>query len=617
MRRILLGLLSLSVTVCAAAPAGAQGTAQISGIVRDSSGGVLPGVDVTATQIQTGIARATVTNESGAYTLAALPVGPYTLQVTLQGFRTYEQTGIVLQVNSSPVVDVVLQVGELAETVTVAGNAALVETRNTGVSQVMDNRRIVELPLNGRNPADLIQLLPAVVPQPQLNATSRSMQGGQAYSVAGGLSFGVAYLLDGAMHNNPYDNLNLPLPFPDALQEFRAETSALTAQNGMHSGAAVNAVTRSGTNRFRGSVFEFFRHHNLNATDPFAARAADGARKDDGLKRNQYGVTMGGPIKTDKAFFFAAYQGTNTRVNPTDNRAFVPTPAMLAGDFTAFASPACNAGRQFALRAPYVGNRIDPAAFSPAALNITRRLPTTTDPCGLIQYGLPSKTDDGQFVGKVDYQRSNTHSFFGRYIATEVLTPPPFELPAAEQSLLVTRIGGRDNLAQSFTGGWNDVVSPTTLNAVRFAFNRTAIHRTSADFFSAPEVGVNIYSYMPHYMLLTVTNGFQLGGGTEVESTFDTDAWQVSDDVTMVRGNHQFGFGASAAHWTSLSQANVRSPGQFTIDGTQTGLGLAARRQLPGADGALADGGHRAGPRPERTAGDAARESDPRRSVRR
>ena len=143
----------------------------------------------------------------------------------------------------------------------------------------MDNKRILDLPLNGRNPADLMQFLPAAVPQPALNATSRSMggsNGGQAYSLAGGLSFGVSFVLDGATHNNPYDNLNLPLPFPDALGEFKAETSALTAQNGMHSGGAVNAVTKSGTNQFRGDAFEFFRHHSMNATDPFAAKNADG-----------------------------------------------------------------------------------------------------------------------------------------------------------------------------------------------------------------------------------------------------------------------------------------------------------------------------------------------------
>ncbi len=578
MNRVLRGLLgAFSVLLLASAIVNAQAgsTAQISGTVKDQSGAVLPGADVTATQTDTGLKRSVVTDTAGLYSLPNLPIGPYRLDVNLPGFRSYSQTGIVLQVNSSPAIAVVLGLGQVAETVTVQGESPLIETRNLGVGQVMDNKRILELPLNGRNPADLIQLLPGVVPQPASNATSRSMQGGQAYSVAGGLAFGVAYVLDGATHNNPYDNLNLPLPFPDALQEFRAETSALTAQNGMHSGAAVSAVTKSGTNQFRGDGFEFFRYHSLNATDPFATKNADGTRKDDGLKRNQYGGTVGGPVMKDKLFFFGGYQGTNTRVNPTDNRAFVPTAAMLAGDFTAFASALCNSGTARTLAAPFVGNRIDPVLFSKAALNITSKLPKTDDPCGLVQYGLPSATDERQFVGKLDYQWSTKHSIFGRYIATNVVTPPPFSLAAAEQNLLVTRQGGRDNLAQTFTVGENFVINPTTLNAVRFAFNRTSIHRTSTDFFSAPEVGINIFSYMPHYMLLTVTNGFQLGGGTESQSTFKTNAWQISDDVTLVRGSHQFAVGANVARWTSLSVANVRSPGQLAVDGAATGLGLA------------------------------------------
>jgi hypothetical protein len=170
---------------------------------------------------------------------------------------------------------------------------------------------------------------------------------------------------------------------------------------------------------------------------------------------------------------------------------------------------------------------------------------------------------------------NDKHSMFVRYIATTQFTPPPYSLPAAQQNLLVTRTGGRDNLAQTLTGGENFVISSTAFNQVRFAYNRTDISRTSTDFFSAPEVGINIYSYMPHYMLLTVTNGFQLGGGTESLSTFTTSAYQASDDVTLVRGAHQFAFGGNVASWTSLSLANVRSPGQFTIDGSQTGTGLS------------------------------------------
>ena len=366
MKRVLSCLLSGGLFVLLTATVVlAQATAQISGIVKDSSGGVLPGASVTITQTDTGFKRDVVTDVGGAFAFPSIPIGPYRLEVMLQGFRTYVQNGIVLQVNSSPNIAVALALGAVAETITVTGEAPLIDTGKLGVGQVMDNKRILDLPLNGRNAADLMTWLPAVVPQPALDATSRSMggaQGGKAFSVGGGLSFGVAYLLDGATHNNPYDNLNLPLPFPDALQEFGAETSALTAKNGMHSGAAVNAVTKSGSNQYRGDVFEFFRHHSLNATDPFAAKDADGNRKDDGLKRNQYGVTLGGPIKTNKVFFFGGYQGTNTRVLPTDNFAFVPTAAMLAGDFTAFASPACNGGVQRTLAAPFVGQYDQPGA---------------------------------------------------------------------------------------------------------------------------------------------------------------------------------------------------------------------------------------------------------------
>jgi hypothetical protein len=265
----------------------AGATAQISGVVRDQSGSVLPGVDVTATQTQTGIARNAVTETDGSFVIPNLAIGPYRLDVKLQGFRSSTQTGIVLQVGSSPVVNVTLQLGELAETITVQATSLTVETKALGIGQVIDNEKILALPLNGRNPADLIQFLPAVVPGTALqNATSRSMQGsngGLAFSVAGGLFFGVGYTLDGATHNNPYDNLNLPLPFPDALQEFKAETSTLTAQNGMHSAASVSAVTKSGTNQFRGDLFEFMRHHNFNATDLFAVKdPVTGERKDDG-----------------------------------------------------------------------------------------------------------------------------------------------------------------------------------------------------------------------------------------------------------------------------------------------------------------------------------------------
>src|SRR6266545_1946838 len=176
-------------------------TAQLSGRVTDESGGVLPGVTVTATQTGTGFVRTDVTDGSGAYILSNLPPGPYRLEASLQGFRTYVQTGIVLQVAGSPEINVVLTVGELAETVTVEGAAPLVDVQSAGVSEVVRTQEILQLPLNGRNAADLVAIVGAAVRTGEAN--SRSMQGGVAYSVAGGQTFGVAFLLDGAMHNDP------------------------------------------------------------------------------------------------------------------------------------------------------------------------------------------------------------------------------------------------------------------------------------------------------------------------------------------------------------------------------------------------------------------------------
>ena len=203
--------------------------------------------------------------------LSNLPIGPYRLEAMLAGFRALPADRHRAAGQRQPRDQLTLSLGEVTETVAVQAATPLVETRSPGIGQVIENERIEALPLNGRNPVDLITLAGAAVPQPALDATSRSMQGGRAIAVAGGQSFGVAYMLDGATHNNPYDNLNLPLPFPDALQEFRLETSSTTANNGVHSSASVNAVTKSGTNRFHGDLFEFVRNHRFNATNRFNA----------------------------------------------------------------------------------------------------------------------------------------------------------------------------------------------------------------------------------------------------------------------------------------------------------------------------------------------------------
>ena len=571
-------VLAMLVFVLGSTSVWAQSTAQMSGTVRDATGAVLPGAEVTATQTETGVARKTISNETGAYVLPNLPIGPYKLEVGLPGFRTFVQTGIVLDVNSNPVINVTLEVGQRSEQVEVQANAALVETRTVGVGQVMETQRILELPLNGRNVTDLITLGGGAVSLPEYASQPRSMQGQAAIAVAGGLPSGVNYALDGAQHNNPYDNLSLPLPFPDALQEFKVETSALSASQGQHSGAQVNSVTKSGTNDFHGDLFEFVRNDLLNATTYFAkVDPVTGNKVHSTLKRNQFGGTVGGPILRNKLFFFGGYQGTINHQDPANVQNYIPTPAMLRGDFTAITSPACNNGRQITLAASqgFLNNQIDPSKFDPVSLNLVKKLPTTNDPCGLITFGDPANTTTKQYVGKTDYQLSAAHSIIGRLLFTGEKQPVPYAL--APDNLLTTFDRGRDNFAQSYALGDTWLVSPQTVVSSRLVANYTDIRRLGADFFNWGDAGVkNYYSFLPKYLILNVSNpGFLLGGGTAGNATYRTFSSGLNSDASLTRGAHQLAVGGALLWIDSNSNAHVTSPGNFTFSGNNSGLGLA------------------------------------------
>ena len=561
MKRIVIAFSSL-LFFCglASGVAWSQATAQMHGSVKDQSGAVLPGVEITATQTGTGISRSTLTNETGSFVLPNLVVGPYRLEGTLPGFRTHLQTGIVLDVNSDPAINIVLEVGQVTEQVEVQANAALVETRSLGVGQVIENQRILELPLNGRQVTDLIVLAGASV---QAGTSSQiSLQGLPTISVAGGFTSATTYLLDGAMHNNPYDSLTLPLPFPDALQEFKVETSVLSAQNGLHSGATVNSVTKSGTNEFHGDLFEFVRNDLFNARNYFATTGST-------LKRNQFGGTAGGPIVKNRLFFFGGYQGTTVRQDPADVRNFVPTDAMLAGDFTAITSPLCNTGRQITLRAPFVNNRISPTLFSKAALNLTAKLTKSDDPCGLVTRGARVTNDEKQFIGKIDYQWTDRQSLFGRILLTMPKQSTPFDFT---HDLLNSNVAGYDNIAHAYTIGHTYLLSSNTVNALRLTVNRSVAARVPPRFFSAPDIGVNIYSYEKIQTRVSVTGGFILGvNNGPTRST----GYQLNDDLSLIRGTHQLAMGGNLAQWRVNLNAYVRTAGNFTFSGQETGLGLA------------------------------------------
>jgi hypothetical protein len=549
----------------------AQATAQISGTVKDQSGALLPGADVKATQTETNIVRSTVSNETGSYVLPNLALGPYKIEITLPGFRTYVQTGLFLQVNDNPIINAVLEVGQVSETVEVEANAALVETGTVGISQVIENARILELPLNGRNVTELITLTAGAVQSG--TPAAMNFDTGRFISVNGGLGYGISYNLDGAPHTDQYSGLGQPFPFPDALQEFKVETSGVTAQNGGQSGGYVNGVTKSGTNEIHGDAFEFLRNDLFNATQYFAATdPKTGDKVKSTLKRNQFGGTLGGPIIKNKLFFFGGYQGTTTRQDPASSQAFVPTPAMLAGDFTDFASADCNGGRAIALRAPFVNNKINPSEFSKPALAIAAKLPPAEDKCGLAHYGNINHRNDGQYVGRVDYQASSKHTLFGRYLLTDYLTQVPYDL---NHNLLSSAAPGYDNSSHALTIGSTYLFSSNVVNQFRLAGGLTRVHRVGPSTFGPSDIGINAYSYIPHYMVVTMTGGFGSGCNTCTDSIFNNWNAQISDDFSILRGKHQIMFGGVAQKAHSSSLSNVTSSGNYNFNGQQTGLALA------------------------------------------
>src|ERR1019366_3054233 len=309
------GILRVGVCLALVSVAAWAQTGQLGGTIKDPSGSAIPGAAVKATQTATGVIRTATSGGDGGFVLPNLPIGPYQVEVTKEGFSRYLQTGIVLQVDGNPIVDVAMRVGAVSDQVQVEANAAEAETRSTAIGGVITNQQVAEMPLNGRDPHELI-FLNGMANFPGIGSyTSVRNYPTVVVSVAGGNGDAVTYMLDGTIWQDPYNSLSLPLPFPDALQEFKVETSAVPAQYGYHASATVNAVTKSGTNQYHGDLFEFIRNGDLNARDFFAT-----AR--DTLKRNQFGGVVGGPVLPrlrNKLFFFGGYQRTSLRSDGAQN----------------------------------------------------------------------------------------------------------------------------------------------------------------------------------------------------------------------------------------------------------------------------------------------------------
>src|SRR5437763_8808966 len=324
-RRVLVAL-SLFAALLVASPAHAQ-TGQINGSITDNTGAVVPGATVRAIEAATGLSRDTVTGADGRYTFAAMRPTTYDITAELTGFRTSQRKGVLLQANENLTLNFAIEIGAIAESVTVAGQSPTVDVTSSTLSEVVDSKRIVELPLNGRDAAKLSTLVAGMVLTAVDQESGKTIPGALRLSTNGTEARQVSFRLDGTSHTDPYFQQNQPFPFPDALQEFSIQTSNYSAAQGNSAGAVVNAVTRSGTNDFHGGGFDIVRDGRWNAKNYFATTP-------DFLKRKQYGGYIGGPVKHNHTFFFAGLQHTTlTNVGSTLSET-VPTIDQRNGIFT-------------------------------------------------------------------------------------------------------------------------------------------------------------------------------------------------------------------------------------------------------------------------------------------
>ena len=395
----------------------AQGLGSIVGRVLDPNGAAIASARVTATQEGTGFSRTAITDADGLYVIPSLQPATYNLSVEASGFSTSKESGIVLLADQSLTVNLSLKLGSTTEVVTVMGNALQVDTSTSTLKQVIEQERISELPLNGRNAAQLTLLVAGAVNSPNGGAdqgATKTFPGAVTYSANGARQDTISYQLDGGNYVDEYTNVNQPFPFPDALLEFSVQTSNYSAEYGENAGGVVNVITKSGTNSFHGDAFEFLRNPYFNAQNFFATPTTP-----DQVKRNQYGGTFGGPVIRDKTFFFAGYQRTAFRnlvlgsskvVGQTDISKFV------AGGGTIDPAVATMLGVDPTTGA-YLG--------SGAKFSLAGAIPTGSNPT--VPFSKPDVENFDSGMGRLDHSIGQKDKITGRYEFDRFTKAPVFE----------------------------------------------------------------------------------------------------------------------------------------------------------------------------------------------
>ena len=549
------------VCLCSIAALAQEVSAGITGRVTDPSGGAIVGASVTAKDQQRGTVWPTKTNEDGIYAFPRVPVGTYEVRVEASGFKTFVQPDIVLEVNQRARIDVAMQVGQITESVQVTAEGALLQTETTQVGSVVTPQTIVNTPLISRNVIALTLLVPGVTATDpnSFNSGHRTTGGGRPY-VNGNRKEANNFLLDGVDNNQVSDNLTSYQPNLDAIAEFKMITNNASAEFGNFQGGIVNVVIKSGTNNFHGDVFEFFRNDKLNANS-WQRNYQGNARVP--LRWNQFGGTLGGPIKKDKLFFFADYQGFR-RSNPAVPSSMSVIPAdFRTGDFSRLLNPSAQDRADLGLtaplqlynpfsvdaqgnRQPFANNQIPQNLINPVAKALfadTSLYPLPINNRVRLNYlnSAPSflKSDQGDF--KLDWKIDDKDDFSGRYSNGRQDNPGLNSFPLLYNSFNIAPF-------QNGVVNWTRTFSPTVVNEARVGVNNIMLNNGGEDKGLgdiASKLGIkNSGSGLLSIQGFSWASGFG-SANIGTQQLFANTTYHVADNLTIINGRHMMKMGGN------------------------------------------------------------------------
>jgi hypothetical protein len=572
--------------VCAPHTALAQGNGRVSGTVTDTSGAVVPGVSVTATQTSTGLVLSTVTSGEGTFVFPSLVPSVYDVSVSSKGFQNYTERGLQLRADDALTVNVSLQAGSTTQTVTVNAEAAQVDTTTGTLNAVIGSTQVNNLPLNGRNAATLTAEVAGVSVAPSAQADQGNTKTFPvAFTItANGTRVGQTnYLLDGGNNVDEYTNVNAPFPMPDAVQEFSVQTSNYSAEYGQNAGGVVNIVTQSGTERFHGDLFEFVRNRVFNAANYFSY--VNGVKTVDPLKRNQFGGTIGGPVEiphllhSGKSFFFFGYQKTINREQALSASAStLPTAVQLAGTFS---------GEKQCLTDPLnpaaivsctptgstYTTQVNPNAYSPVALKLLTYLPppSALNANGSISFVAPNYFNLGEVTAKYDQGIGEKDKLTLRYFSDGYHQQGVLDLKDLLTYADYAQINYYNSLlSEAHTFG------PYLLNNFILSYQlEDSTRGPQSSSVDAADLGVNIWQPPVKQINQILTSGYFTIGGNPL-ADFARANYTLSDDMHWLLGTHSLSFGFHG----EISKIDVnnqyRQPGNFTFNANNTGDAMAS-----------------------------------------